>query len=246
MPTLVLSPHSNSNDQRLWKAATALGLDVEHAAPDWAPGKLQDPVIYGEPGFAHNMAEKLGIALVEPPVDWLMHVPESFLRRDVLFTTLGDAYGLKYPTFVKPARRRTFDARVYTSGGDLRGSAGSFPDDTPVFVADIVKFTVEYRCFVMNKKIVTASAYFNANEAVTEGREDPELNDAILFAHEVVYRMDSECPAAFVLDVGIIDGRGWAVVGAKPCWGSGLSGCNEAEVLRVLRRACVHKDTTAS
>ena len=46
-------------------------------------------------------------------------------------------------------------------------------------------------------------------------------------------------PSAVALDVGTIVGRGWAVVEANPCWGSGVYGCDPAGVLRAARRASV-------
>ncbi len=45
-------------------------------------------------------------------------------------------------------------------------------------------------------------------------------------------------PRAVVLDVGVIDGRGWAAVELNAAWGSGLYGCDAAEALQVLREAC--------
>jgi ATP-grasp domain, R2K clade family 2 len=48
-----------------------------------------------------------------------------------------------------------------------------------------------------------------------------------------------EIPAATVIDVGIIRGRGWAVVEQNAAWGSGLYGCDPLKVLEVLRSATV-------
>jgi ATP-grasp domain, R2K clade family 3 len=45
-------------------------------------------------------------------------------------------------------------------------------------------------------------------------------------------------PPAFVVDVGLIEGRGWAVVELNPAWCSGLLGAGPAAVLGVLERAC--------
>jgi hypothetical protein len=45
-------------------------------------------------------------------------------------------------------------------------------------------------------------------------------------------------PSAFVVDVGLIEGRGWAVVEFNPAWCSGLLGTDPAAVLGVLERAC--------
>ncbi|MBV6626222.1 MAG: ATP-grasp domain-containing protein [Rivularia sp. (in: Bacteria)] len=35
-----------------------------------------------------------------------------------------------------------------------------------------------------------------------------------------------EIPSATVIDVGVIKGRGWAVVEQNAAWGAGLYGCN--------------------
>jgi hypothetical protein len=51
------------------------------------------------------------------------------------------------------------------------------------------------------------------------------------------------CPPAFVLDVGIIDGRGWAVVEFNECWASGIYACDPHRVLDTLLRACVPSNT---
>ena len=48
-----------------------------------------------------------------------------------------------------------------------------------------------------------------------------------------------EFPRAVVLDVGVIAGRGWAVVEQNAAWGSGIYGCDPREVLEVLRYAAV-------
>jgi hypothetical protein len=49
------------------------------------------------------------------------------------------------------------------------------------------------------------------------------------------------CPKAFVLDVGIIKGKGWAVVEPNECWGSGVYGCTPTKVLDVLLAATLQR-----
>jgi hypothetical protein len=53
---------------------------------------------------------------------------------------------------------------------------------------------------------------------------------------------DVALPPAVVLDVGLIAGRGWAVVEPNAAWGSGVYGCDPAAVLPVLRRASIPRD----
>lgn len=48
-----------------------------------------------------------------------------------------------------------------------------------------------------------------------------------------------DLPRAVALDVGVIPGRGWAVVEANAAWGSGLYGADPHEALGVIRHATV-------
>jgi ATP-grasp domain-containing protein len=63
-----------------------------------------------------------------------------------------------------------------------------------------------------------------------------ERDAALAFAHTLLADVQVAMPPAFVLDVGVISGRGWAVVEANSAWGAGIYGCEAAQVLQVLRR----------
>jgi hypothetical protein len=58
------------------------------------------------------------------------------------------------------------------------------------------------------------------------------------FCMRLVSRSGLSFPPAFVIDIGLIDDRGWAVVEFNPVWCSGLLGANPKNVLTVLDRAC--------
>ncbi len=49
--------------------------------------------------------------------------------------------------------------------------------------------------------------------------------------------MEGELPPAFVVDVGQIDDRGWAVVEFNPVWSAGLLNADVRAVLPALQRA---------
>lgn len=241
MPTLVLPPYYGYygvDSQKLWRAALDQNWKVVRASTVETFGQVTDPVLYGEPAFVHRMAELLGARLISPPEDWLAQVPMAYLRRDVVCTRLDDAYVLKYPAFVKPAgEEKGFPARVYPSGEDLRAASSTLDPSLPVLVSDPVEFEGEFRMFVLNRKIVTASMYVRDRNGEIGRSSDPqELELAVLFAHQLVYRM-ADCPLAFALDVGHIKGVGWAAVDASSCWATGLVGCDPAKVLDVLQRA---------
>jgi len=74
---------------------------------------------------------------------------------------------------------------------------------------------------------------------VTLGETADEVAAARTFAESVVRSSNVDYPPAFVLDVGYIEGSGWAVVEANECWASGIYGCDPIKVLDVLRHACI-------
>lgn len=147
MPTLVLPPRYSEDSNALWRAAIALGWDIERMTSWRAPEHLLagDVVLYGEQLFAETVAQQIGLALIEPRFDWLVRLPPAYVRRDVRFMTLDEARACGERAFYKPAA---------------------------------------------------------------------------------------------AIDVGIIEGRGWAVVEANAAWASGIYGCNAVDVLDAVRRSC--------
>jgi hypothetical protein len=200
----------------------------------------QEVVLYGEPLFAAVVAEGLGITLLEPPFDWLPTLPEEYRQRDVCAATLEEARQLRHPAFIKPADDKCFPAAVYPDGSRLPGDA-VLPGETVVLIAEPVRWEVEFRCFVREREVVTLSPYLRNGELVRtpDGRwEDSRTELARAFAARVVSDRAVASPAAVVVDVGLIVGRGWAVVEANAAWGSGIYGCDPIAVLNVVRRAC--------
>jgi hypothetical protein len=245
MTTLVLPPLYTEDSIALWRAALEAGWQTERLAGWRVPETLKgrDVVLYGEPLFAAVVAEELGVALLEPPADWLARLAERYRRRAVRHTTLAEARRLTEPAFVKPAEEKCFPARVYRHGGELPAEE-VLPGLTPVLIAEPVFWEAEFRCFVLQGEVQTLSIYLRNGELAraedgswpsTEG----EIGVAREFAAAVLHDRDLSLPPAVVLDVGRIQGRGWAVVEANAAWGSGLYGCEPGTVLRVVQRACV-------
>jgi hypothetical protein len=69
--------------------------------------------------------------------------------------------------------------------------------------------------------------------SVYEGDADAEA--AAAFAREVASALPG--PRAYVLDVGLITARGWAVVEFNAAWGAGLNGCDPNRVLPAIAAA---------
>jgi len=245
MPTLVLPPRYSPDSIALWRAATALDWTVERLGSWRVPDRLkgQDVVLYGEPLFASVVADQLGVALLEPPIDWLPALPEKYRRRAVRLATLSEARRIESPAFIKPADDKCFAACVFQAGTEIP-AADLLPEATPVLVAEPVMWTLEVRCFVLDRTVQTWSPYLR-HGALAEAPDgtwpctDPESQEAMALAGEILADRTVNIPPALALDIGTIQGRGWAVVEANAAWGSGIYGCDPAAVLRLVRRSCI-------
>jgi len=243
-PTLILAPRVTDDSVKIWRSARAMGWNVERLASWRVPEKLIDPrkdyVIYAEPLFAEAVADQLGLVLLEPPVNWLAHLPHSLRGRQVNLTTLGEARHFSKPTFVKPAEGKTFEAKVYHHAEDFP-APDVVEDSVLVLTSEPVSFVFEVRCFVLNGALLGMSPYWR-NDSLADGPNGdwPFLADekiqAEAFASQVLSAHSSH-PPAFVLDIGLARESGWAVVEANPCWGAGLYGCDAECALRTAQAA---------
>ncbi|QEH38460.1 hypothetical protein OJF2_70630 [Aquisphaera giovannonii] len=241
MPTLILTPRFTADSQSLWRAAVSLGWGVERLASWRVPESLlavSEPVLYLEGLFGPTLAEQFGLRLLEPPVDWLPRLPEDFRRRQVSLTTLREARANPEPAFVKPPNDKSFPARTYV-GDEL---PDGYEEDSPVLVAEVVAWEKEFRCFVLDRQPRTLSVYLRGGELQRDkGFEasGEELGEAEKFVRTVLSDPRVDLPRTAVLDVGVIAGRGWAVVEQNAAWGAGIYGCDAVSVLEVLRHASV-------
>lgn len=241
MPTLILTPRFTDDSQALWRAAIRAGWAVERL-PSWrVPPELRsavEPVLYLEGLFGPTFAAEFGLRLPEPPEDWLPRQPYDYRRREVTLTNLGKARGLTEPAFVKPPNTKGFLARVYPPFELPR----DYDDQTPVLVAEPVEWEREYRCFVLDRSLRTLSIYLRDGVLQRDcqwAQSEAEAEEARAFVVQVLTDPRVDLPRATVVDVGVIRGRGWAVVEQNAAWASGIYGCDPDEVLQVLRHAAL-------
>jgi hypothetical protein len=245
MPTLLLSARQTDDAQKLWRACIAEKWEVLRLH-NWRVPRLEatDLAIYGEPLFAHHVAQILGRKLDDPPLNFPPKLPAKWRGRDVCLSTLAEARKIPMQAFIKPADEKCFDARIYWTGAELP-PLGVLPGDLPVLVQAIVHWELEFRCFCLDRKVVTLSPYWrndqlaNAEDGSWPAGRD-ELHNAKEFCERVLACDSIDLPAAVVLDVGVMKNFGWAVVECNAAFSSGLYGCDPVAVLEVLRRAC-HK-----
>lgn len=238
MTTVLMSSRHTEDDQAIWRAAIGRGWSVVRARgiqlPDIDDSEI---IIYVEALFAAVIAKKIGRKLLDPSESWLAQVPYEFTKRKIELATLGDARTFTKPAFVKPPNDKSFVAQVYEAGTQL---PDEFDDDTSVLIAEPVKWESEFRCFCLDGKVKTLSPYVQAgvHAKVNHYKADAQdLETATRFAETVLEATQTITPNAIVLDVGQIEGNGWAVVEANGAWGSGVYGCDPNAVLDVIRHA---------
>ncbi|WED65085.1 ATP-grasp domain-containing protein [Synoicihabitans lomoniglobus] len=240
MPTLILSPRQTEDAQLLWRAAIRAGWAIERAFGWKSPAKPEDDfTIYGEPVFVQAIAESCDVKVVVPTDDWLATLPLRWSGRNVKLMSLEDARLIGVSRFIKPCSDKEFAAGLYGKGRSLPDEQ-LLPNDLPVLVQEPVSWETEFRCFVVNRQVKTCSVYARGGElAQAEDGAWPaseqEVTQAVRICEAVCADADVALPVAVVVDVGLIAGRGWAVVECNAVTSSGIYGCDPAKVLEVLK-----------
>jgi hypothetical protein len=238
---LILTPRYTEDAQALWAAAGRLGWKVERL-PGWrVPEHLKhvhEPVLYAEALFGPSLAEQFGLQLINPAEDWLVSLPEEHRKRTISLSTMAQAQLLESPAFIKPPNDKSFPARVYT-GAEL---PRDYSADMSVLISEVVHWELEFRCFVLDRKLSTYSIYARHGELQREnGFVSSDQENAALEQFMATLLSDTRVrlPKATVVDVGIIEGRGWACVEQNAAWGAGIYGCEPERVLNTLRFAAI-------
>ncbi len=241
MPTLILSPRYSDDSIRLRRAAIALDWDVMRLASWRCPEDFEpeEPVLFAEPLFNEAVAQQLGLAVIEPPEDFLITLPDEYVGREVKLMTVAEARTLPGPVFLKPPNRKTFPARVYASGADLP----EMPDEDPVLASEPVEWIAEFRFFIRDRRVHAWSPYWLNGALARDDDEwvvEPNLATATRgLVDRLLADSQVDLPAALVIDAGVIRGVGPAVVEANEASGSGIYGCDPRCVLEVLRAATI-------
>ena len=253
MPSLIVSSSYTTDSQLLRQTARTLGWETLRldgcCIPDWFDPPDDQIALFCTAPDAFNIADQLSRRLLGCNSDWTVRLPPEFLNRELRQMSLTDALKLSGVSFVKHAVSKAFPAAIYDSA-TLANATSRIPPTALVHVGEPVNWSVEYRCFVIDRQIATISPYKRHGDIIKDhsnllGAPQSEFVAAKRCAELVLSSTAVACPSAFVLDVGEIDGRGWAVVEFNECWASGIYACDPVRVLDTLLRACVPLSTMA-
>jgi hypothetical protein len=230
----------------LQAAAREDGWEVYSAPMGWRlPEHLTTSgvkgVPYGSQTFCEVIAQQMKWTLKQNSFDWLVKVPVKFLKRRVDFMSIKEATQLHERKFIKPADDKCFDAKVYEPGQFIPHEC--IPADYPVLVSDVVQFDVEYRIFMDGFKSRAWSNYLfygEINDPRFHHMIDADQLEPVSFVNKLMISTDPDnLPTEpCVIDVGIIHGKGMAVIETNQAWASGIYGCDPYGVLKVLEASC--------
>ncbi|WP_312018654.1 ATP-grasp domain-containing protein [Streptomyces sp. I05A-00742] len=242
---LALAPQYTSTRELLAHAARRRGMDVVTlpARPGAdEPGPGPGGHYYGGPRYAARFGAGLGVALLEPDDDWLPGLPFAYRRRKTVLTTLDAARGLDRPAFVKPPSDKSFRAAVHPDGSGLPTGA-DLPPETPVQIAEVVDWDVEFRLFVLDGEVRTGSQYAVHGRLEAAPLDGHRHRSAVLaFARRLLGACGDSLPSAVVVDVGLLrtdraPDAEWAVVEANMAWFSNCYAADPDRALDVVLRA---------
>ncbi len=239
MTQLILSPRNTSDSQQLAKTAELFGWQVCRLS-SWRLEegfkRQQSIVLYGEPLFCRIVAAQLSRVLLEPPHDWLLNLPNEYLRREVKYLSFAGLPSLDYPKFIKPPDDKLFAAKIYQDSSELL-KRDDISSEQRVLVSEPISFHKEFRVHLRQGKAASVSRYMVHGELDTSA-DDPQNSEAARFAEEVYQAASAQTPPAVVIDVGIVNTESWAVVEANPCFGAGIYQGSPEGILGVLELAC--------
>ncbi|SNT44288.1 protein of unknown function [Actinacidiphila glaucinigra] len=245
---LVMPGQWTSTMELLAVEAAGRGMAVRAAEE---PGLAGPAYWYGGPVAGARLAGRLGFALLEPTDGWLGELPEEFTGRQVRAGTIADAWAIDQPTFIKPPRDKSFPADIYSDGSRL---PSNLDPATPVLLSDVVTFAAEYRLFLLDGQIATASRYavFGRLDPRPLGTDRADWATAAQiteFTDRLAAVAGHTLPSAVVVDVGqLLDpyrpGHRWAVVEANMAWFSHAYAADPARVLDVILRAAGPREHT--
>lgn len=248
VPVLVLSPRYSEDSRVLRRAALQVGWQVERLGGWEVPERLlpRRLIFSGEFGYLQVIAHKLSWALLDAPPDWLLHLSWNYRQRSIEKKTLAAARNLSHSAFVKHATGKAFVAGVYSSGADLPMESQRLSNATPVLIAEPVHWEIEFRFFVLERRVMTFSSYWRGDRStrLNDGSWEAwpaEAEEAQDFLEALLADPAVQIPPAIVIDIGKIRGRGWAVIEANAVWAAGIYGCDPFQILPVLARACVSR-----
>lgn len=183
------------NNYSSWEGFTLLGYHVEpffYKNMDYL-SLDKETVVHG---YIKSVEKAITILGCNVPEE--VSIPEElteFAGRKMWVTTLGEIRQNEPLVFIKPLRgHKTFDGHVRNGMMANLMQTAMCPNNTEVLASEIVKFTTEYRGFVLNKELIGWKHYKG------DFSKMPNVN----VVKEAISKYKS-APVAYSIDFGLDD-----------------------------------------
>ena len=240
-PLLLLHNRHTPDDSDIWRVAVRRGWNTARVTERTVKAAMEGHEYiryYGNTMHSKMIEDQLPIRFI--PIDYssLARI-ESYTRRKIEYTTFGKLIQpIQRDLFIKPARDKWFEAKVYKAGDTIGGVPWSTDE---IYVSDVMGFVNEVRCFVLNGIIQTAALYRIDGVPYGETELSPEdcnMDETIKdtpccqWATEICAMGD--LPPGAVIDFGQLADGTWAVIEFNEAWASGLYYCDPEKCFDVI------------
>jgi hypothetical protein len=171
----------------------------------WISCNRSTPVFAGVKVF-DEILDKMGV--VYNKIDTYPDQLNQFLHRDIQLTTLGEfrtAWNKSETDipklFMKPVEQKLFTGRVMNTLLDWCQLV-NLPPESPVYIAEPVKFVSEFRIYISKGKIIMGKHY--------QGDWTRMVDTDVV--KQAIEAFGSSAPCAYALDFGLLDNGTTALV----------------------------------
>jgi hypothetical protein len=237
----VIAPTVDEDTLYLAKSAEAIGYNVIVAPSGWGlPSDLRGKpgMVYGPKMFCEVIASQMDWRLLSTHPNWITTLPKNFVNREVYFTSVRDARKETSEKYFKLTDIQHFPASVRASGKELPNH--EIYNDSPILVSDVMRFTSEYRCFVKNRKAITACCYSKLKEVEVKNNYNFNHDIVIKFINLLLEDGKVPCVPGMVIDIGKYGIDKYAIIDSKPAYSSRLFGCEPIAMLDAIRASVIN------
>lgn len=221
----------------IWRTAIRRGWTVERTNPF----KIKEHI--GDHKFVRYYGNTLHAKMIEgllplklSPIDYsILPSLQEYTKRFISFVSFKRLIQpIEHTLFIKPARDKWFEAKVYHPGNTISGSP---MDGDEIYISEVVKFINEVRCFVVDGEVLTSSLYRINTEVWDRVTEDPEKinfdgrikdTDIPRMVKEIHSKYKNQLPRGVVMDFGTIESScrpaadEYSLVEFNEAWSCGL------------------------
>lgn len=238
---MLLHNRFTANDNDIWAVAVKRGYNTYRTNPLQVKEHIEG---YDFIRYYGNTLHKQQIEHLIPikfhEVDYsILSKLNHYTKRNIQYIDYKDlAQPIERKCFIKPARDKWFECRVFEKGETIFGSP--LPNDK-IYVSDVVNFTDEVRCFVLNGEVLTSSlyrinkvAYDIADLDFEKINFDLKINDTPIprYVKEICGKFNINY--GIVMDFGLLDNGEWAFIEFNEAWASGLYCCDYEKCFDVI------------